>query len=79
MDFADYGDFSTFLQMQETFSRFSAINFTVAKRKGGQTAEMVRGEVIASWLAVFGAPGIFRDGRRFEINRKKSLRFSSIS
>ena len=32
MDFLDYGHFATFLHIQDTFSRFSAIIFTGAKK-----------------------------------------------
>ena len=40
------------------FSTFRVIIFTGAKQKEEQTAEMVRGEEISIWLAVFEAPGI---------------------
>ena len=33
MDFADYGDFATFLRIQGTFSRFSAIIFMGEKER----------------------------------------------
>ena len=33
MDFADYGDFGTFLRARDTFLRFSVIVFMGAKRK----------------------------------------------
>ena len=58
MDFADYGDLATFLHIQATFSRFSAIVFLGTKKVEEQTAETVRGIMISNWLAVFGAPGI---------------------
>ena len=59
VDFLGYGDFATFLRIQDTFSHFSAIVLRgVSKKKEEQTAEMVRGKVIPNWLAVFGAPRI---------------------
>ena len=58
MDFVDYGDHATFLHIQDTFSRFSAVSFLGTKKRGEQTAEMVRETVISNWLDVFGAPEI---------------------
>ena len=46
MCFADYGDFATFLRIQATFSRFSAIILRGANKKEEQTAEMVREKAI---------------------------------
>ena len=34
MDFADYGDYAIFLQIQDTISRFPVINFPGAQKKG---------------------------------------------
>ena len=58
MDFVGYGDFATFLHIQDTFSRFSAIVFMGVKKKEGETAEMIRRGVISYCLSVFGAPRI---------------------
>ena len=58
MDFVDYGDFAAFLNIQDTLSRFSAIILMGSKKNEEQTAEMVRGEAISNWMAMFGAPGI---------------------
>ena len=66
MDSVDYGDFPTSLHIQDTFSRFSAIIFTGAKKKEEQTSEMARGKVIPSCLAVCGAPEIIVVGKDSE-------------
>ena len=58
VDFADYGDFATFLHIQATLSRISAIIFMGTKKKEEQKAGAVRVEAIPNWSAVFGAPGI---------------------
>ena len=54
MDFVGYGDYSTFLHIRDTFSRFSAIIFLGDKKKGEQTAEMVKESVISEWIPFFG-------------------------
>ena len=53
MDFLDYGDFSTFLYIRDTFSRFSAIAFLGSEKKE-QIAEIVRGIPMSNRLAAFG-------------------------
>ena len=58
MAFLDYGDLGTFLRIQDTFPRFSAIVFMGAKKQEEQTPEMVRGNAISNWLSAFGAPEI---------------------
>ena len=66
MDFVDYGDFAAFLHIQDTFPRSPVIISIGAKKKEEQTDEMVRGDAISNWKAVYGAPGIIvadRDSR----------------
>ena len=57
MDFVDYGDYTAFLHIRDTFSRFPAIIL-----RGGweeeQTAESPRGKVVSNWLAALLAPGL---------------------
>ena len=56
MDFADYVDLATFLNIRDTFQDFRRLCFM--NKKEEQTAEMVRESVISNRMAVFGAPGI---------------------
>ena len=62
MDFADYGDFATFLHIRDTSPRFSEIAFTEEKKEE-QTSETVREIAISNWSALFGAPEIMAAGK----------------
>ena len=63
MGFAECGDYATFLHIQDTFSRFAVIIFPGAKKKGEQTAEMVKGSAISYRVAIFGTPEILTAGK----------------
>ena len=54
MDFVDYGDRAAFLRIRDTFSRFSAIIFSGAKKKEEQTAEMAKESAISEYVAFLG-------------------------
>ena len=57
MDFEDYGDYATFLHIQDTSSLFSVAVF-IGDKKMAKTAGMVSETAILHWLSVFGAPDI---------------------
>ena len=62
MDFVDYGGYANFLHIRDSFSRFSVVVRTGAKRKGVETAEMFREAAISHWMAAFGGAWNYRIG-----------------
>ena len=58
MDFADYGDFATFVRIRGNFHVSRLLLLWGGTKKEGRVAEMVLANVMPNWLAVFGAPRI---------------------
>ena len=53
MDFVDYGDFATFLHIQDTFRVFR-LSFFRNEEKEEQTSEMVKESIIPERIAFLG-------------------------
>ena len=57
MDFVDYGDYTTFLHIRDTFSCFQPLFFLGVKKKEDQTAEMVKESAISARIAFLRGAG----------------------